>query len=373
MATKVVYGKPTEHPYVNLNDFRTARSGIQLVGGAGLLALGSGVAYSALSKMMENAVAAKSPADVEPDSSIQTRYRNNATKIRNSFLNNIIEKRSSFDKRATVGEVLGTAADTALGTGDPAKVDEPGMFSGQQKIQLPTTTNPLSTVAAGRNPRNVYMDTSKLTGSLNNAAAWMAKNPVSIPLILLPAATAAIYGGFHLGKGITSFVKDRIVPKPKRTTRFYNNAVKEYASAAEELRDTANSMNKEGSLKDWLLGPKGPVITDKPWGVAGKGSAGMFNLGSPWTYAAALGAYLTYKGLSGFKSGFEGSKKELAHNAAFNQLFRVAQQRRDPEYNELTAELLHEPKGRNRRRFKDTPVTKNDVIANPYDVESAMD
>lgn len=376
-----------------------------------LAALGiSAAGYSAKS-LFEDMYESKLSNEVSPSSDLRKKLRLNTDKVDNEFLYNTLAEKHPFteeekaelerlakdkagSKEAMYKQALDIPFNVEVGSsGDAPSSDikqnwldkiflnrQTGKFKGRP---LNLDLNKIFGNSDKELSNKLHYDpstletTSKWTKYISGPLAKMGPQS-TIPLAI--AAGGGIVAAPLIAKALVKGIRDKVLPKPKRESKFLDAAKEVYEDAARELQEVGykkekddNKNKKEASVK--LAKKKGgPEVSAQ--NVEGNP---LFNIANvPTGAVAALLALAAYKGVKGFGKGMDKAKTDLSHKTQFLRGWKAMNKLREYNYNPLTAELEEEPGLKTRTmREKDKRVRElledlkdsNDVEYNPIKIQ----
>lgn len=396
----------------SVKELHTAQRNSKGIANLLLLALGlSGAGYSAKS-LFEDMYESKLSNEVSPSSDLRKKLRLNRDKVDNEFLYNTVAEQHPFTaEEAAELERLAKAKE---------KHEKEAMY--KQALDVPMTLDIGNTKETPKSDikqnwldklflnrqtgkfkgKPVNLDLNKVLGNsdkelskklhydpstLNVSSLWTkyVSNPLAkmgpqsaIPLALV--AGGGIVAAPLLAKALVKGIRDKVLPKPKRESKFLDAAKEVYEDAARELQEVGykkekddNKNKKEASVK--LAKKKGgPEVSAT--NIEGNPLFNIANL--PTGAVAALLALAAYKGVKGFGKGMDKAKTDLSHKTQFLRGWKAMNKLREYNYNPLTAELEEEPGLKTRTmREKDKRVRElledlkdsNDIEYNPIKIQ----
>lgn len=378
-----------------------------------LAALGlSAAGYSAKS-LFEDMYESKLSNEVSPSSDLRKKLRLNRDKVDNEFLYNTVAEQHPF----TAEEQAELAR---LAKAKEKHEEKEAMY--KQALDVPMTLDignmkesPASDIKQNwldkllLNRQNgkfkgkpLNLDLNKILGNpdkelgnklhfdpstLETSSKWtkyisgpLAKMGPQSAIPLAIAAGGGIVAAPLLAKALVKGIRDKVLPKPKRESKFLNAAKDVYEDAARELQEVGykkekddNKNKKEASVK---LAKKKGGPTVSATNIEGNPLFNPANL--PTGALAALLALAAYKGVKGFGKGMDKAKTDLSHKTQFLRGWKAMNKLREYNYNPLTAELEEEPGLKTRTmREKDKRVRElledlkdsNDIEYNPIKIQ----
>lgn len=343
-----------------------------------LAALGISTAGYGAKALFENLAAARLSNDIQPSVDLQRRLRLSKNRIENEFLYNTDAEKHPFTAEELL-ELQRIADEKAKNK------EKDAAYMLKQALDIPINIeiggksdtssipqNPLE--GALLNKRNgkfkhkpVSLDLNKvlkfpdkqladklhyIPETLKTDSKWTKY--ISAPLAKLgPQSTIplAILAGGGLAaapiiaKSLVTNISKKLLPKPKRESKFLEAAKEIYEDAAKELQEVGykkekddNKNKKEASVKDAKL-KGGPTVSTQ--NADGNHLLSVSNI--PTNIMAALLALAAYKGVKGFGNGLDKAKKDVSHKTQFLRGWRAMNKLRDYNYNPITAELTEEP------------------------------
>ena len=342
-----------------------------------LAALGAGTAAHSAKALFENMAAARLSNEIQPSVDLQRRLRLSKNKIDNEFLYNTDAEKHPFtaeellelqrlaeekakNKEKDASYLLKQAVEIPLNIEIGSKPKSSIPQSGLEKMLLNIQNGKFKGPPVSLDLNKVLLSDDKqladklhyIPDTLETSSKWTKyiSNPLAkmgpqstLPLALL--AGGGIIAAPLLAKHLVKGIRDKLLPRPKRESKFLDAAKEIYEDAAKELQEVGYKKEKddlkhkkEASVKE-AKRKGGPTVSAQ--NSDGNHILSLANL--PTNLAAALLAIAAYKGVKGFDTGMSRAEKDVSHKTQFLRGWRAMNKLRDYNYNPITVELAEEP------------------------------